>query len=243
MSIARPLFVVAGVGAGSGTGASCSKGYSVALIARNKESLDSLATEINNGGGNAASFPIPSYAPSDIETAFKSIYSKFPSPEYVYRTGLFNAGHGVWKPFLQIPEADVVETMNTNYLATWAFSRETIKKFKENPEDERTGKGTLIFTGATASLRGNVVTSAFSAAKHAMRGLSQSLAKEFGKENIHFMLLSTAKLQTGNQTRLGQAPAEGLKPESIAESYLWLANQDKTTWTWELDLRPSFEKW
>ena len=72
-----------------------------------------------------------------------------------------------------------------NIIAPFAFSREVITAFKENTIDERGRRGTLLFTGATASIRGNVITSAFSAGKHALRALSQSLAKEFGKENIH----------------------------------------------------------
>ena len=74
--------------------------------------------------------------------------------------------------------------MDTNIVAAFAFAREVITTFKELDIDE--GKrGTLIFTGATASLRGNVTTSAFAAGKHGIRALSQSLAKEFGKQNIH----------------------------------------------------------
>ncbi len=83
--------------------------------------------------------------------------------------------------------------LQTNVAAAFAFSREAILDFKENEIQEPIGKrGTLIFTGATASVRGNVVTSAFAAAKHGQRALSQSLAKEFGKQNIHVAHVSAA---------------------------------------------------
>ena len=76
--------------------------------------------------------------------------------------------------------------MNINVEAAFSFSRSAIKTFKDNAIDPTNGaRGTLIFTGATASLRGNVTTSAFAAGKFGLRALSQSLAKEFGKENIH----------------------------------------------------------
>ena len=76
--------------------------------------------------------------------------------------------------------------MNINVEAAFSFSRSAIKTFKDNGIDPTNGaRGTLIFTGATASLRGNVTTSAFAAGKFGLRALSQSLAKEFGKENIH----------------------------------------------------------
>lgn len=75
--------------------------------------------------------------------------------------------------------------MQINVVAAFAFSRELIQTFKANEVDEKGRRGTLIFTGATASLRGNVLTSSFAAGKSGLRALSQSLAKEFGKENIH----------------------------------------------------------
>jgi NAD(P)-dependent dehydrogenase (short-subunit alcohol dehydrogenase family) len=102
---------------------------------------------------------------------------------------LFNAGFGVWKPFLQITEEELDRATDTNVKAAFAFSREAITAFKGQSLDEHGKRGTLLFTGATASLRGNTTTSAFSAAKFALRSLSQSLNKEFGKENIHVRTL------------------------------------------------------
>jgi NAD(P)-dependent dehydrogenase (short-subunit alcohol dehydrogenase family) len=104
------------------------------------------------------------------------------------RVALFNAGFGVWKPFLQLTEEEVDRVADTNVKAAFAFAREAIDAFRGQAVDEEGGRGkrgTLLFTGATASLRGNTTTSSFSAAKFALRSLSQSLNKEFGKENIH----------------------------------------------------------
>jgi len=99
-------------------------------------------------------------------------------------------------------------------------------------------------------LRGNVVTSAFSAGKHGVRALSQSLAKEFGKENIH---VAHAIIDGGILTDRSRAMKKSeeweanedvrLNPDAIAQSYLHLANQERSAWTWELDLRPAHEKW
>jgi NAD(P)-dependent dehydrogenase (short-subunit alcohol dehydrogenase family) len=100
---------------------------------------------------------------------------------------VFNATQGAWKPFLDLAPEDVRAASEVNLEGAFAFSREAILAFKSNKiEDEKVGKkGTLIFTGATAALRGNTTTSLFAAGKFAVRALSQSLAKEFGKENIH----------------------------------------------------------
>jgi NAD(P)-dependent dehydrogenase (short-subunit alcohol dehydrogenase family) len=97
----------------------------------------------------------------------------------------------VWKPFLDVTPEDLQESVDTNITAAFAFSREVILTLKENEIDVdgklggRGKRGTLLFTGATASLRGNTTSSAFAIGKHGLRALSQSLAKEFGKQNIH----------------------------------------------------------
>lgn len=102
------------------------------------------------------------------------------------RVALFNVAHGVWKPFLQVTPQDVQDCLQTSVAAAFSFSRGAILAFKDNDIEAHNGKrGALLFTGATASLRGNVITSAFAAGKFGTRALSQSLAKEFSKENIH----------------------------------------------------------
>jgi NAD(P)-dependent dehydrogenase (short-subunit alcohol dehydrogenase family) len=128
--------------------------------------------------------PSGSYSPSSIQAAFAAIKSRWPTAPL--RVALFNAGHNVRKPFLDITPEEVRESVDTNIVAAFAFARETILAFKELDIDENKGKrGTLLFTGATASLRGNTTTSAFAAGKFGIRALAQSLAKEFGQQNIH----------------------------------------------------------
>lgn len=101
------------------------------------------------------------------------------------RAAVWNAGAGVFKPFLDVTEEDLELAGDANVKAPFAFSRQAILTFQENAIDDLGRRGTLIFTGATASIRGNVFTSAFASSKFALRALSQSLAKEFGKQNIH----------------------------------------------------------
>jgi len=143
----------------------------------------------------AASFPIASYSNEDVTSAWASIQQRFPKPEYAIRAAVFNAGAGGFKPFLSVTPEDVQDTLQTGIAGAFSFSRAAILAFKENDLEEPAGKrGTLIFTGATASLRGGPVTSIFSAGKFALRALSQSLAKEFGKENIHVAHVSRIHL-------------------------------------------------
>ncbi|KAF7340807.1 hypothetical protein MSAN_02109800 [Mycena sanguinolenta] len=253
MAAIRPLFVVVGVGNAAGTGAAAARafskaGYSVALIARGQASLNALSEEIKSSGGEAAPFCIPSYAPGNFSSVFTSISSRFPTSQYSVRAALFNVGYAVWKPFLEVTPEEVQESLNTNVAAAFSFSRETIMKFKQNTIDAKNPtRGTLIFTGATASTRGNSMTSAFSIGKFGARALSQSLAKEFGKDDIHVAhTIIDGHIMTGDA--LARGTTSGLNPESIAQevllqSYLYLVNQEKSAWTWELDLRPAHEKW
>jgi len=250
----RKVLVVAGLGKGAGTGASTARlfskaGYSVALIARGAETVNNLAQELNSAGGEAAPFPVEAYTPKDIKSVWNSIRAKYPAENYTISAAVFNIAQGIWKPFLEVTPEDVETSLQINVQAAFAFSREAILTFKGNEISEPTGtKGSLIFTGATASVRGNTTTSAFAAGKHGLRALSQSLAKEFGKENIHvahaiidggilterFLAMRPDKADDGNVR---------LDPDSIAASYLYLVNQDRSSWTWELDLRPAHEKW
>ena len=139
----------------------------------------------NNHLTQAAPFPVPSYSDDHIASAWEGIHAKFPKPEYVIRVALFNVAHGVWKPFLDVTPQDVQDCLQTSVAAAFSFARGAILAFEENDIEEPSGKkGTLIFTGATASTRSNVVTSAFAAGKLGTRALLQSLAKKFGKENI-----------------------------------------------------------
>lgn len=127
-----------------------------------------------------------SYSHEEISSAWAKIRERYPKPKYSIRVAVYNAAAAVWKGFLDITPGEVQDVLQINVAAAFSFSREAILEFKENEIQEAVGKrGTLIFTGATASIRGNVTTSAFAAAKHAQRALSQSLAKEFGKQNIH----------------------------------------------------------
>ncbi len=111
---------------------------------------------------------------------------------------MWNASNGGFSSFLDVTEESLNQSLEANVTGAFAFSRQAVLTFRGNELDERGKRGTLLFTGATASIRGNVFTSAFSAAKFGLRSLSQSLSKEFGKENIHVSLpaVSTIKLST-----------------------------------------------
>ncbi|GBE86057.1 short-chain dehydrogenase/reductase SDR [Sparassis latifolia] len=257
----RPVIVIAGIGNATGTGFATARvfskaGYRVALIARNAGHLDKAAKVLKQEGGEAASFPVQEYSWAAITDVFQVIKAyKWPSPaKHEIRVALWNAGTGVWKPFLDITEQEVQSVIDSTIVGPWAFSHQVLSIFKQNEVDELGKRGTLLFTGATASWRGNVTTSAFAAGKFALRALSQSLNKEFGKQNIHVAhsIIDGGILTDRSAGRLTDPAAlkeyrenanVRLDPESIGKAYLYLANQDNSAWTWELDLRPAHEKW
>ncbi|KAJ3506265.1 hypothetical protein NLJ89_g6966 [Agrocybe chaxingu] len=251
---AKRVLVVAGIGNGTGTGASTARlfaknGYNVAIIARGDSFVQGLANEINSSGGEAASFTVPSYSHDHLTAAWASIHKHFPKPEYTVRAAVFNVAYGVLRPFLDTTSQEVQESLDTNVGAAFSFARGAILAFKDNGIEETNGaRGTLIFTGSTGSVRGNVTTSAYAAGKWGSRALSQSLAKEFGQQNIHIAhsIIDGSILVDRQREHRSAEWAENedirLRPESIALSYLYLVNQDRSAWTWELDLRPAHEK-
>lgn len=112
------------------------------------------------------------------------------------------------------------------------------------------GRGTILFTGATASVRGGKGFSAFAAAKAGLRALAQSMARELGPVGIHVAHIVVDGAIDGNFTRANRTNVQDLldsdtilKPEVIAQNYVWLAHQQRSAWTHELDLRPWSETW
>jgi short-subunit dehydrogenase len=112
------------------------------------------------------------------------------------------------------------------------------------------GRGTILFTGATASLRGGAGFAAFAGAKHGLRALAQSMARELGPKGIHVAhvvvdgAIDTAFIRDNFPARYALKDQDGiLNPEHIAEAYWQLHRQPRSAWTFEMDLRPWCEKW
>ncbi|EDR05588.1 uncharacterized protein LACBIDRAFT_302910 [Laccaria bicolor S238N-H82] len=134
--------------------------------------LEKLSEEIRTSREQAAPFAAESYSVQGIASACGAIRNHYPSPEYNIRAAVFSVGYAVWKPFLEVNPEEVQTSLQTNIASAFTkFSRKAILSFKEN-DIENGKRGILIFTGATASLRGDVVTSAIATGKHGLRVLS-----------------------------------------------------------------------
>ena len=179
---AKALCIIAG--AGTGTGASLAhafarKGFAVALLARTQSKLDTITKEVQSQGGTAASFVTDLSKRESIESAFQNIRKQF--PDSPVKVAIMNGGGGyIVKPFLEIDHSEWSHILESRVLGAVTFSQLSIKAIQEH----NTG-GTLLFSGATASLRGSAKFSLLAANCFAVRALSQSLAREFQPQGIH----------------------------------------------------------
>ncbi|MFJ3369649.1 SDR family NAD(P)-dependent oxidoreductase [Pseudomonas sp. NPDC086251] len=228
-----------GVGAVEGLGAALARrfakgGFTVAVSGRSPAKLEAVVESIRAEDGEAVAVPADAGNEDDILAAIKNVRELGQ-----LRVAIFNVGNSVAAPSLEL-SADLFEqTWRASTQGGFLFARESTRALLES------GGGTLLFTGATASLRGKPPFTAFAAAKAGLRSLSQSFAREFGPQNVHVAhvvidgSINGERLRSHAPQRLEQLGAEGsLQLEDIAEAYWYLHSQPRSAWTQELDLRP-----
>lgn len=172
--------VAAILGVGPGLGAAIARrfareGFAVALMARREESLDGVKKEIEAGGGKALPVPADATDPSSVEAAFEKVKSGLGGPEvFVYNAGAFQMG-GI----LDLSPEKFDECFRANCAGAFYASRQVLPAMVEE------GRGTILLTGATASLRGSARFSALAVGKFGLRALAQSMARELGPQGVH----------------------------------------------------------
>lgn len=231
------------IGAGDATGGAIAKrfareGYTVVATRRDQASLMPLISEIENSGGKAFGLGCD----ARDEESMCSLFSKVEAEIGEVAVVVFNIGANV--------HFFITETTARVYRKVWEMA--AFAGFLAGREAARVmlprGRGTVIFTGATASLRGGAGFSAFSGAKFALRALAQSMARELGPKGIHVVhtvidgAIDTAFIRDNFPERYALKEQGGiLNPEHIAEQYWQLHQQPRDSWTHELDLRPWME--
>jgi NADP-dependent 3-hydroxy acid dehydrogenase YdfG len=148
---------------------------------------------------------------------------------------LYNAGSGKFGTFDDVPDGEFEKGWQINVRGLLQSTREVVGPMREK------GSGTIIVTGATASLRGKPFTAAFASAKAAQRSLAQSFARQLGPEGIHVALVIVDGA-IGTDELTGDEGTQ-LRPSDIAETVFHLATQPKSAWTFEVDVRPFKESW
>ncbi len=239
----RPVALV--VGAGDFIGAAIARrfaagGYAVCMGRRNGQKLEPLAEEIRAAGGEAHPFTLDAREEEQVSALFTRIEREIGPIEVV----VFNVGANVAFPIRETTERVFRKVWQMACLAGFLTGREAARVMVPRR------KGTILFTGATASVRGSAGFAAFASAKHGLRALAQSMARELGPENVHVAhLVIDAPVDTAWVREMLGERADGLPdgalmdPDSIADVYWFVHSQPRDAWTFELDLRPSVEKW
>ena len=231
--------VVVGVGAAAGLGAALARrfareGLHVFIAGRTPARLDAVAREIEQAGGNTKVVAADTTQEKDIVALLDEAASHGPLELVAY-----NVGNNAMSPSLDISAAQFEAMWRQNALGGFLVGREAVRRMLPH------GHGTIIFTGATASLRARPPFIAFASAKAALRAVAQGLAREFGPRGIHVAHVVIDGVIHGDQA-LSRFPdfvnTEGkeglLDPDEIAEAYWTLHCQKRSAWTHELDLRP-----
>ena len=223
------------VGSGPGLSASLarllkSEGMKVALAARDAEKLDGLVKEI---GGRA--YACDASRPTDVKNLFQSVRQDLGDPNLV----IYNASGRVRGPITELDPEEVRKTIMITCYGGFLIGQEAAKRMVE------VGNGTILFTGASASIKGYANSPAFAMGKMGLTGLVQSMARELQPRNIHVaqVVIDGGIHSPERPERLSAHGPDGcLDPDAIAQTYLHLHRQHRSSWASHIELRPWSEK-
>jgi NAD(P)-dependent dehydrogenase (short-subunit alcohol dehydrogenase family) len=234
--------LVAGVGEGLG-GAIARRfargGHPTVLVARNADRLARIAAGIEAAGGRGIAYVADLREESAVAKLFDDVEAEIGPID----VAVFNTGANYRASILDTP-ADMFEKVwRLGCYAGFLVGREAARHMVPR------GQGSIIFTGATASLRGSAQFAAFAAAKGGVRQVAQAMARELGPRGIHVAsviidgMIDSPRVRERFPERAAQLPPDGmLKPDDIAETYWQLHRQPRDAWTFEVDLRPWAER-
>ena len=231
----RPVCVVTGVGPGTGAAVSrrfAAGGHAVAMLARDGEKLAALAGEIEGARGYATDVTDP----DSVTASCERIAAELGAPSVL----VHNAGNAAFGSIMDVTAEVMESAWRVNTLGLHLCARAVIPGMLE------AGKGTILVTGATASVRGGAAFAAFASAKAAQRILAQSMARHLGPQGIHVAYAVIDGVIDMPLTRAFFADRPDdffLAPDAIAETYWHLAHQHPSAWSAEVDLRPFGERW
>jgi len=233
------------VGAGDATGGAIARrfareGYVACVTRRNADKLAPLVEQIRAEGGEAHAFGCDARNEEETTALIDRIEREIGPLE----VAIFNIGANVNFPILETTSRVYFKVWEMACFAGFLMGREAARVMVPRQ------RGSIFFTGATASTRGREGLSAFSGAKHALRALAQSMARELGPKNIHVghliidAAIDTAFIRDNFPERYATKAQDGIvNPDHIADTYWMLHQQPRDAWTHELDIRPWIERW
>ena len=223
------------VGSGPGLSASLARlfnknGMKVALAARNVKKLDGLVKEIDARG-----YPCDASSPTDVKNLFQSVNQDLGDPTLV----VYNASGRIRGPVTELNPEDVRQTILITCYGGFLIGQEAARRML------KAGRGTLLFTGASASVKGYANSPAFAMGKMGLTGLVQSMARELQPRNIHVaQVVIDGGIDSPErpERRNARGPDGCLDPDAIAQTYLHLHRQHRSSWAYHIELRPWSEE-
>jgi NAD(P)-dependent dehydrogenase (short-subunit alcohol dehydrogenase family) len=220
------------VGAGSGLSAALARtlhaeGIKVALAARSTEDLAELAKEIG-----AVTLSCDASKRADVEQLFADLDGGFGAPEIV----IYNPSYRARGPLIELDPAEVEKSIMVSAFGGFLVAQQAVKRMLPKKH------GCVVFTGASASVKGYALSAPFAMGKFALRGLAQSLARELHPQGIHIAhMVIDGGIKSARRPEPAGKTASLLNPSSIAASYLHVIHQPHSAWSWEVELRPWVE--
>jgi NAD(P)-dependent dehydrogenase (short-subunit alcohol dehydrogenase family) len=221
------------VGVGGGLSASLARllareGMRVALAARNADKLTDLCAQTG-----AQAFACDAVDPAQVVSLFEEVERRIGVPDVV----VFNASGRTRGPFIGLDPNEVERSLIVSAFAGFLVGQQAARRMVPN------GHGAILFTGASASVKGYAQSAPFAMGKFALRGLAQSMARELAPLGIHVgHFVIDGGIRSPGRIEPTEKPDSMLDPDAIAESYLHMLRQPRSAWTWEVELRPWVEK-
>jgi NAD(P)-dependent dehydrogenase (short-subunit alcohol dehydrogenase family) len=221
------------VGAGPGISASLARsltglGVTVALAARNIQKLDALIR-----GTGAQAFAADAADPASVAKLFDEATDRIGAPDIV----IYNAGARAHGPLADLDPPAVQKAIAITAFGGFLVTQQAAKRMLPR------GRGAILLTGATASIKGFAQSSAFAMGKFALRGLAQSAARELGPKGIHVAhFVIDGAVRSAQRPDSAEQPDSTLDPDAIAQSYIDVLRQPRSAWSFEVELRPWVER-
>jgi NAD(P)-dependent dehydrogenase (short-subunit alcohol dehydrogenase family) len=221
------------VGVGGGLSASLARllareGMRVALASRNTDKLTELCQQTG-----AQAFACDAVDPPQVASLFEEVERSIGVPDVV----VFNASGRARGPFIELDPNEVERALIVSAFAGFLVGQQAARRMVPN------GHGAILFTGASASVKGYAQSAPFAMGKFALRGLAQSMARELAPLGIHVgHFVIDGVIRNSGRVEPAEKPDSMLDPDAIAESYLYMLRQPRNAWTWEVELRPWVEK-
>ena len=221
------------VGAGEGLSASLARlfareGMRIALAARQTQKLAALCSEVG-----ARAFACDASDPEQVTRLFADVERQIGAPDVV----VYNASARARGPLVDLVPAEVERALAVGAFGGFLVARQAVRRMLPKAH------GAVLFTGASASVKGYAQSAPFAMAKFALRGLAQSMAREFSPQGIHVAhFVIDGGIRNPGRTEPPDKPDSMLDPDAIAATYLHVLRQPRSAWTWEVELRPWLEK-